>query len=77
MLYIICSNCTGKCYHVTYRHDFHIFGDAVLPGEADYVRQVQGEVNDSTAGRCQVSLVEKHTHEEALHDGCCGESEQE
>lgn len=66
-----------KLYHATYRHDFHILGNAVLPGEAHYVRQVQSEVNDSTAGCCQVSLVEKHAHEEALHDGCRGESEQE
>lgn len=62
---------------MTYRHDFHIFGDAVLPGEADNMRQVQSEVNDSAAGCRQVSLIEKNAHEEALHDGCCGESEQE
>lgn len=41
------------------------------------MRQVQSEVNDATAGRRQIGLIKKHTHEEALHDGCCGESEQE
>lgn len=41
------------------------------------MRQIEGEVNDAAAGRCQVSLVEEHTHQETLHDSGDGESQQE
>lgn len=61
----------------THRHNLHVFGDAVLPGEAEDVREVKGEVNDAAAGGCKVGLVEEDTEEEALHDGGCGEGEQE
>lgn len=38
---------------------------------------IEGEVDDATAGGCQVGLVEEHTHQETLHDGGDGESQQE
>lgn len=41
------------------------------------MRQVEGEINDATAGSCQVGLVEEHTHQETLHDGGHGERHQE
>lgn len=41
------------------------------------MRQVEGEVDDATAGSCKVGLVEENTHQETLHDGGNGESQQE
>lgn len=61
----------------TYCSQLHVPGDAVLPGEAEDVRQVKGEVDDAAAGGSQVGLVEEDTHEEALHDGGHGEGQQE
>lgn len=48
----------------------------LLPGEAEDVWEVKGEVNNATAGGCQVGLVEEDTEEEALHDGSRSEGEQ-
>lgn len=62
------------CY--THHQDLHVFGDAVLPGEAEDVRKVEGEVNDAAARRGQVGLVEEDAEEEALHDGGRGEGEE-
>lgn len=45
----------------THRHDLHVFSDAVLPGKAEDVRQVEGEVDDATAGSCKVGMVEEDT----------------
>lgn len=61
----------------TYHQDLHVLGDAVLPGEAEDVREVEGEVHDAAAGGRQVGLVEEDAEEEALHDGGRGEGEQE
>lgn len=61
----------------THRQDLHVLGDAVLPCEAEDVREVKSEVNDATAGRRQVGLVEEDAEEEALRDGGHGEGEQE
>lgn len=60
----------------THRQDLHVFSDAILPGEAEDVREVKGEVNDAAAGCSQVGLVEEDTEKEALHDGGRGEGEQ-
>lgn len=60
----------------THHEDLHVFGDAVLPGKAEDVWQVKGEVNNAAAGCGQVGLVEEDTEEEALHDGGRGEGEQ-
>lgn len=60
-----------------YHQDLHVFGDAILPSEAEEVRQVEGKINDSAAGCCQVGLVEEDAEEKALHDGGRGEGEQE
>lgn len=49
----------------------------VLPGEAEDVRQVKGEVDDTTAGRCQAGSGEEGAEQEALHDGSGGEGQQE
>lgn len=62
---------------LTYCSQLHVLGDAVLPGEAEDVRQVKGEVDDAAAGGSQVGLVEEDAHEEALHDGGDGEGQQE
>jgi len=61
----------------TYCSHFHVLGDAVLPGNTEDVRQVEGEVDDATAGRCQVCFVEEYTQQETLHDGGHCESQQE
>lgn len=47
-----------------------------MPGEAEDMWQVKGEVNNAAAGCCQVGLVEKDTEEEALHYGSRSEGEQ-
>lgn len=60
----------------THHQDLHVLCDAVLPGEAENVWEVKGEVHNATAGGCQVSLVEEDTEEEALHDGSRSEGEQ-
>lgn len=39
--------------------------------------QVEAEIHNPAAGRCQVGLVEKDAEEEALHDGSCSEGQQE
>lgn len=59
----------------THHQDLHVFGDAVLPGKAEDVWKVKGEVNNTTAGCSQVCLVEEDTKQEALHDGSRGEGE--
>lgn len=60
----------------THRHDLHVFGDAFLPGKAEDVWQVEGEVDDAAAGSSQVGLVKEDAEQEALHDGGSGEREQ-
>ena len=60
----------------TYGSHLHLPGDAILPGEAEDVWQVEGEVDDAAAGRRQVGLVEEDTHQEALHVGRQGEGQQ-
>lgn len=62
---------------MTYGSQLHVCGDAVLPGKAEDVGQVEGEVDDATAGGCQVGLVEEHAHKETLHDGGDSEGQQE
>ena len=59
----------------THHQDLHIFSDAILPGKEEDVGEVKSEVNDATAGCCQVGLVEEDAEEEALHDGRHGEGE--
>lgn len=61
----------------TYSSQLHVLGDAVLPGKAEDVGQVEGEVDDAAAGSCQVGFVEEHTHKETLHDGGNSEGQQE
>lgn len=61
----------------TYCSQLDFGGDAVLPGEAEDVRQVEGEVNDAAAGGSEVGLVEEDAYQEALHDGGNGEGQQE
>lgn len=60
----------------THHEYLHVFGDAVLPGKAEDVWEVKGEVKNAAAGCCQVGLVEEDTEEEALHDGSRSEGEQ-
>lgn len=50
---------------------------AVLPDKADNVGQVQGEVDDSTAGSCQIRFGEEGAEQETLHYGGCGERQEE
>lgn len=45
----------------------------VLPDKADDVGQVQGEVDDSTAGSCQICFGEEGAEQETLHYGGYGE----
>lgn len=48
----------------------------ILPVEADDVGQVEGEVDDSTAGSCQIGFGEEGAEQETLHDGGCAECQQ-
>lgn len=50
---------------------------SVLPGETEDVRQVEGEVEDTTAGCGQAGPGEEGAEQEALHDRGGGESQQE
>ena len=52
-------------------------GHPVLPGEAENVGQVEGEVDDATTGCCKVGPGEAGAEQEALHDRSSGESQQE
>lgn len=61
----------------TYSSQLHVLGDAVLPGKAEDVRQIEGEIDDATAGGCQVGFVEEYTHKKTLHDGGDSEGQQE
>ncbi len=61
----------------TYSSQLHVLGDAILPGKAEDVRQIEGKIDDATAGSCQVGLVEEHTHQETLHNGGDSKSQQE
>lgn len=61
----------------TYGGELRVLGDAILPGKAEDVGQIEGEVNDAAAGGRQVGFVEEHAHQETLHDGGDGESQQE
>lgn len=62
---------------MTYHCNLQVPGDAVLPGEAEDVWQIEGEVEYATASCCQVGLIEENAHEEALRDGRNSEGEQE
>lgn len=67
-----------KISHIgTYSSQLYVLGDAVLPGEAEDMWQIEGEVDDAAAGGRHVGLVEEHTHQETLHDGGNGESQEE
>lgn len=50
---------------------------SVLPGKAQDMWQVEGEVDDSTAGCGQAGLGEESAEQEALRDGGRGERQQE
>lgn len=50
---------------------------SVLPGEAENVRQVEGEVDDTTTSCCQAGPGEEGAEQETLHDRSGGESQQE
>lgn len=60
-----------------YRCSLQLNSQAVLPGKADDMGQIQSEVDDSTAGSCQISLGEEGAEQEALHDAGCAEGQQE
>lgn len=60
-----------------YCQDLQISSQTVLPDKADDVGQVQGEVDDSTAGSCQICFGEEGAEQETLHYGGCGECQQE
>lgn len=59
-----------------YCHNLQFYSHAVLPSKADDVGQIEGEVDDSAAGSCQVSFGEEGAEQETLHDGGCGERQQ-
>lgn len=60
----------------TYHQDLQVLGHVLLPGKAEDVREVKGEVNNAAAGGCKVGMVEEDAEEEALHDGGHSEGEQ-
>lgn len=61
----------------SYGKDFGSEADVVLPGHTEHVGQVEGEVDDSSAGGGQVSTGKRGAEEETLHDGYHGEGSQE
>lgn len=61
----------------SYSKDFGSEANVVLPGDAEHVGQIEGEVDDSSAGGGQVSAGERCAEEETLHDGYHGEGSQE
>lgn len=61
----------------THHSHFQVRGHAVLPGEAENMWQVEGQVDEATAGCSQTGLGEEGAEQEALHDGRNGESQQE
>ena len=62
---------------VPYHSHLHVGCNSVLPSEAENVWQVEGEVDDTTAGCCQTGPGEEGAEQEALHDRSNGESQQE
>lgn len=62
---------------VPHHSHLEVSSHLVLPGEAENVWQVEGEVDDTTAGRGQAGLGKEGAEQEALHDRSRGESQQE
>lgn len=46
----------------TYSSQLHVLGNAVLPGKAEDVWKIEGEVNDAAAGGRQIGLIEEDAH---------------
>lgn len=46
----------------TYGSQLHVLGNAVLPGKAEDVWKIEGEVDDAAAGGRQVGLTEEDAH---------------
>ena len=61
----------------THHKKFGSKADVVLPGNTQHVGQVESEVDDAPAGRCQVGTREQGADEETLHDGYHAERPQE
>lgn len=61
----------------THSSQLRALGDAILPGKAEDVWKIKGEVEDTAAGGRQVGLVEEDAHQETLHDRGDGERQQE
>lgn len=61
----------------SYSKDFGPKADVVLPGNAEHVGQVEGEVDDSSTGSGQVSAGKRRAEQETLHDGYHSEGAQE
>lgn len=61
----------------SYGNNFGPKADVVLPGDTEHIGQVEGEVDNSSTGSCQVSSGERRTEEETLHDGDHGVGAQE
>ena len=49
----------------------------VSPGHTQHIGQVEGEVDEASAGGCQVGPGEEGADEETLHDGGRSEGRQE
>lgn len=61
----------------SYSEDFGSEADVVLPGDAEHIGQVKGEVDDSSTGGSQVSAGERRAEQETLHDGYHSKGAQE
>lgn len=61
----------------THRYYFGAKAHVILPGHAQHIGKVEGEVYDASAGRGEVSAREKRADQETLHDGHNGKGGQE
>lgn len=64
-------------HKVPHHSHLQVSRHAVLPGEAENVWQVEGEVDDPTTGCGQAGPGEEGAEQEALHDRSSGEGQQE
>lgn len=68
-----------KNIHIIHTHHYYFGTKAhvILPGNAQHIWKVEGEVYDAPAGRGEVSAREKRADQETLHDGHYGKGGQE
>lgn len=69
--------CKSVYVFLTHHYNFGSEAHVVLPGDTQHIGQVEGEVDDASAGGCQVGTREERADEETLHDGHDAKGSQE